>query len=56
MFKYLSEVQAEMQHVRWPTRQQSLMYTLMVVAVSAVTAAYLGAFDYVFSALIKQII
>lgn len=56
MFKYFADVQAEMKHVSWPTRQQSLMYTLMVLLVSFVTASYLGTLDYIFAAILKLVI
>ena len=56
MFNYFKEVRAEMRHVSWPSRQQAVVYTVVVVAVSLVTAAYLGAWDYVFTAIIQKII
>ena len=56
MFNYFKEVRAEMRHVSWPTRQQAITYTVVVIAVSIITAAYLGAWDYVFRALIEKII
>lgn len=53
---YLKETRAELRHVNWPTRKQTAVFTALVVAVSLATAAYLGAFDYLFSRLLQLII
>lgn len=45
-----------MRHVSWPTRNQAITYTVVVLGVSVVTALYLGAWDYLFSALIQKVI
>jgi len=42
--------------VAWPSRKQAIAYTIVVIAISLLTAAYLGAFDYVFTSLLKLII
>lgn len=46
---YIKETNTELKHVSWPTRRQALAFTALVVAVSAITAALLGVFDYLFS-------
>jgi len=56
MWNYIKEVRAEMKHVSWPTRNQAVVYTIVVVAVSIVTAAYLGLWDYAFGTVIRHII
>ena len=56
MFNYFRDVRAEMRHVSWPSRQLTITYTAVVVAVSLGTAAYLGLLDYVFRLLIEKII
>ena len=53
---YFREVRSEMRHVSWPTRAQAVTYTVVVVAVSLVTATYLGLWDYLFSAIIQKVI
>jgi preprotein translocase SecE subunit len=42
--------------VAWPTRKQAIVYTAAVILISLFTAAYLGAFDYIFTTLLKLII
>lgn len=56
MWNYIKEVRAEMKHVSWPTRNQTVVYTIVVVAVSFITAFYLGAWDYVFGIIIRRVI
>lgn len=56
MLNYFREVRSEIKHVSWPTRTQAIVYTVVVIAVSLATAAYLGAWDYLFSIVIRNII
>ena len=56
MPNYFKEVRAEMKHVSWPSRTQTIIYTMIVLGVSLITAAYLGAWDYLFAAFIQRII
>lgn len=56
MPNYFKEVRAEMKHVAWPSRTQTIVYTVVVIGVSIATALYLGAWDYLFAALIKKLI
>ncbi len=56
MPNYFKEVRAEMKHVTWPSRRLTIVYTLVVIAISLGTAIYLGLLDYLFSAVIKHII
>lgn len=53
---FLKEVKTEVKKVSWPGKQQTLKYTLLVIGISAVTAAFLGGLDYLLSALLKKFI
>lgn len=53
---YLRDTAAEMKHVSWPTRTQTLIYTALVIVVSTLVALFLGAFDYVFTQLLNTVI
>ncbi|HEY4512666.1 MAG TPA: preprotein translocase subunit SecE [Candidatus Paceibacterota bacterium] len=46
---YLKEVKAEMAHVSWPTRKQTILFTGVVIALSLGMAIYLGLVDYIFN-------
>lgn len=47
--QYIKEVVAESKLVTWPTRKQTMYFTLSVLAVSVIVAYYLGLLDYLFS-------
>lgn len=47
--KYLRMTAGELRQVSWPSQKQTIMYTVLVIAISAVVALYVGAFDYLFS-------
>ncbi len=49
IINYIKETQAEMKHVSWPTKHQTFVYTGLVIILSVVVAAYLGAFDALFA-------
>ena len=50
--EYVKATRAEMSHVNWPTREQTINFTVLVIAVSLATAALLGISDFVFSKLL----
>ncbi|MFH0929700.1 MAG: preprotein translocase subunit SecE, partial [Candidatus Moraniibacteriota bacterium] len=39
--------------VNWPTREQTIKYTALVVGLSLAVAIFLGALDYLFEYIIK---
>jgi preprotein translocase SecE subunit len=47
--EYIKEVVAEAHHVTWPTRKQTIFFTLAVLAISVFVAYYLGLLDYLFA-------
>lgn len=47
--EYFKETKTELKHVIWPSRHQTLYYTIIVVILSVVISYYLGIFDYIFS-------
>jgi len=38
-----------MAKVKWPTRQDTINYTIVVIAVSLAMAAFLGVLDFLFT-------
>lgn len=54
--EYLKETKMELKHVVWPTRSQTLFYTLVVVLLSVFIAYFLGIFDFLFSKGVEKII
>jgi preprotein translocase subunit SecE len=53
---FLKEVRLEMKKVNWPTRQETLRYTIIVVGVSAAVALFLGGLDFIFAILRERFI
>lgn len=53
---YFRDTAAEMKHVSWPTQMQTITYTVLVIAVSALVALFIGAFDHLFTQLLDLII
>jgi preprotein translocase SecE subunit len=56
MPQYLKDVRAELKHVAWPSRTATILYTVVVILVSLGVAVYLGLLDYLFAAVLKNII
>jgi preprotein translocase subunit SecE len=50
---FLKEVRLEIKKVNWPTREETLRYTLIVISVSLVVASFLGALDFIFIGLLN---
>lgn len=53
---YISETKEEMKQVTWPTKKQTMVFTMIVILISIAVSAYLGLFDYLFSLGLKSII
>ena len=53
---YFKETRAEINKVSWPTRQEALRLTLVVLAVTVFMAIVLGVLDYFFAQLMGWII
>jgi|GEM_PF-465622 preprotein translocase SecE subunit len=54
--QYLKDTRSELNHVAWPTQMQTIVYTILVLAVSAAVAAYLGIFDYLFTGTVTRLV
>ena len=54
VINFIKEAKVELTKVNWPTRKQTLNYTVLVVAVSLVVAAFLGGLDYLFGAALRE--
>lgn len=46
---YLKEVKSEMSYVTWPSKSQTVFFTIGVLVISVIVAYYLGALDSVFT-------
>jgi preprotein translocase subunit SecE len=51
---YINETKAELKHVTWPSRRQSIVYTIVVIVIAVGTGIILGLFDSGFSSLLQK--
>ena len=54
--EYIKETRGEMKHVNWPTKDQAINYTLLVIGISIGTALLLALADFVFGLGLESII
>ncbi|HEX9007708.1 MAG TPA: preprotein translocase subunit SecE [Patescibacteria group bacterium] len=54
--EFLRSVRLEMSQVKWPSHQETVRMTIMVIIVSAVVAGYAGGLDVVFTSLLQKLI
>ena len=53
---YILEVKNELTKVSWPTKEETIRLTALVVIVSAVVAIYLGVLDFALSLLLRSVL
>jgi preprotein translocase SecE subunit len=56
LITYLHHVRDELGHVSWPTWQEALGHTLMIILVSVITAALVGVIDYALTSAVSAIV
>ena len=53
---YLRETKAELAHVKWPSRQATINFTIIVIGVAIACGISLGAFDFIFTFIVKELV
>ena len=53
--RYLQEAWSELKKVAWPTRDQVRKLTVLVFIVSAIIGAFIAAWDFVFTEVVRII-
>lgn len=53
---YITETRGELKRVSWPTRKQTIAYTVIVILISVFVALFLGLFDYLFTTGLQKFI
>jgi preprotein translocase SecE subunit len=56
LINYIKDTRGELQYVSWPTRKQSVTFTVVVIVVSVSVSIFLGFFDYLFSLILQKFI
>jgi len=53
---FFKEVKIELKKVNWPTREQTVKNTLLIIGICGAVAAFLGALDVLFTELLNNFI
>lgn len=56
LITFLKEVYIELKRVTWPTRSQTIKYTLIVIGFSLAMALFLGGLDLLFKTLLQKFV
>lgn len=56
LIEYIKAVRGELTHVSWPSRNQAIAYTALVIGISIFVALLLGGFDFIFTFVLQKII
>ncbi len=54
IINFIKEAYIELRKVTWPSRQQVINYTVVVIIISIVVAFFLGSLDMMFSIVIEK--
>jgi preprotein translocase subunit SecE len=53
--EFFREVRGELKKVAWPTRQETIRYTIIVLVTVVVLTTFIGVLDWVFSELVFKL-
>lgn len=53
---FFSEVKLELAKVTWPTKDEVIRLTLVVIAISTIVGIYVGGVDYLFTKILELVI
>ena len=56
IFQYLKDTRSELNHVAWPTRLQTVVFTILVIAISILVSLYLGLSDFLFTSGLGKVV
>ena len=56
LFSYFKESRDELRRVVWPSRQETIRHTMLVIGISVGVALFLGFIDYIFNIGLEVII
>jgi preprotein translocase subunit SecE len=54
--KFFSEVKAELLKVTWPTKDEVIRLTTVVVILSLIVGAFVGGLDFIFTKIIELVL
>lgn len=51
---FFREARVELSRVNWPSQQEIIRYTVLVIVISLLVAVFLGSLDFAFSFLVEK--
>jgi preprotein translocase subunit SecE len=54
--QFVQESRKELKKVNWPSREETIRFTVFVIVLSILIASFLGALDFIFLKALEQII
>lgn len=56
VIQFLESTRAELKHVKWPSRRQTILLTVVVIVASLAVGYMLGGFDWLFKQVLRSTI
>ena len=56
LMSFLQESKEELRRVNWPSREETVRLTLVVILISLLVALFLGALDFIFARWLELLI
>jgi len=56
LWTFVKESRAELRKVNWPTKEQTIKFTGVVIGVSLAVAIFLGVLDYLFEYILRTFV
>jgi preprotein translocase SecE subunit len=56
ILNFFKKTKEEMTHVVWPTRKQTVTYTVLILVITVIVAYMLGFFDFIFTNGLEQLL
>jgi len=56
LITYLEDTRTELRHVSWPTRNQAIVFTIVVILISLFVSFFLGFFDYLLKEFVGMVV
>ena len=56
LLTFIKESKIELKKVTWPTREETIRYTMTVIIISVALALFLGGLDYLFQFILNKFV
>jgi len=56
LFVFFTEIKTQMKLVDWPTKKETIRYTLIVIITAIITATFFGGADFLFTSFLSKFV